>query len=229
MRPIMSAPTPRAGSSGRAVSTGSSPATMAAASRGSVPGMEPTPVAAPSGQRAGGAAGSSSGSGPELWVAREARPRPAGPRPARRRRARPRAGRRCSRRARRRRSRRAGSSRLSTTRGRGGPLGHGPGEQRRRNRTAAQQRHSSGTAAAQQRHSGSAAATGRRRATTATDACGRVLRAGPTSQTALTPRGVPAPCAAHSAPAKPGPGWAGPRCGQRVAVIVALPSTRSPT
>ena len=75
-------------------STGSSPATTAAASRGSVPGMEPTPVAAPSGQRAAGGCGSSSGRGRAR--APSARTAPAARRPAPRRRARRRAGRRRS-------------------------------------------------------------------------------------------------------------------------------------
>src|SRR4051812_34784560 len=51
---MMSAPTPRAGSSGRCGSSGSSPATTVADSSGSTPGIEPTPVAAPSGQRGAG-------------------------------------------------------------------------------------------------------------------------------------------------------------------------------
>src|SRR3954466_15271318 len=46
----MSAPTPRAGSSGRWGKSGSSPNTTAAASAGSVPGIEPIAVAAPLGQ-----------------------------------------------------------------------------------------------------------------------------------------------------------------------------------
>src|SRR5918995_4840835 len=57
VRPIMSAPTPRAGSSGRCGSSGSSPTTTAAASAGAAPGSEPTPVAAPAAQRSGRGAG----------------------------------------------------------------------------------------------------------------------------------------------------------------------------
>src|SRR5258705_10012803 len=45
-RPIMSAPTPRAGSSTRWVKVYNSPTTTSAASRGDVPGQEPMPVAA---------------------------------------------------------------------------------------------------------------------------------------------------------------------------------------
>ncbi|GAA2717458.1 hypothetical protein GCM10010315_30790 [Streptomyces luteosporeus] len=43
----MSAPGPRAGSSGRWGSASSDPVTVFAASRASSPGIEPTPVAAP--------------------------------------------------------------------------------------------------------------------------------------------------------------------------------------
>ncbi len=46
-RPIMSAPGPRAGSSGRCGRSGSSPRTVLVASAGSVPGIDPTPVATP--------------------------------------------------------------------------------------------------------------------------------------------------------------------------------------
>ena len=85
VRPIMSAPTPRAGSSGRCGSSGSSPTTVAAASPTSVPGSEPTPVAAPEGQRTGSGSGASG---------RSSARRPPGGRapcsPARHRRGRPR-------------------------------------------------------------------------------------------------------------------------------------------
>ncbi len=47
VRPIMSAPGPRAGSSGRWGSVSNEPVTVFAASRASVPGIEPTPVAVP--------------------------------------------------------------------------------------------------------------------------------------------------------------------------------------
>ena len=46
VRPVMSAPDPRPGSSGRCGRSGSSPRIMATASAGSVPGMDPIPVAA---------------------------------------------------------------------------------------------------------------------------------------------------------------------------------------
>ena len=46
-RPIMSAPTPRAGNSGTCGRSGSSPSTVLVASAGSVPGIDPTPVATP--------------------------------------------------------------------------------------------------------------------------------------------------------------------------------------
>ena len=46
-RPIMSAPAPRAGSSGTCGRSGSSPSTVLVASAGSVPGIDPTPVATP--------------------------------------------------------------------------------------------------------------------------------------------------------------------------------------
>ena len=56
---------------------------MAAASRGSVPGIEPTPVAAPSGQRAGGAGGLfvrvGAGAVGGLWRRGLARPDPGQP------------------------------------------------------------------------------------------------------------------------------------------------------
>ncbi|GAA3435658.1 hypothetical protein GCM10018954_052650 [Kutzneria kofuensis] len=45
VRPIMSAPTPRAGSSARCGRSGSSPTTTRLASPGSVPGSDPMPVA----------------------------------------------------------------------------------------------------------------------------------------------------------------------------------------
>ena len=45
-RPMMSAPTPRAGSSGRCGRVCSSPTTISAASRGDVPGHDPMPVPA---------------------------------------------------------------------------------------------------------------------------------------------------------------------------------------
>jgi hypothetical protein len=47
VRPIMSAPGPRAGSSGRKGKSSKVPVTVLAASRASPPGMDPTPVAAP--------------------------------------------------------------------------------------------------------------------------------------------------------------------------------------
>ena len=54
VRPVRSAPGPRPGSSGRCGKPGSSPSTTATASAGSVPGIEPTPVALPGGQGKGG-------------------------------------------------------------------------------------------------------------------------------------------------------------------------------
>src|SRR5215218_1552359 len=47
LRPIRSAPAPRAGSSGRWAKPGSSPTTSRIASAGSVPGRDPTPEAGP--------------------------------------------------------------------------------------------------------------------------------------------------------------------------------------
>ena len=49
VRPVRSAPGPRAGSSGRCGRSGSSPAMTRIASAGSVPGIEPIPVALPAG------------------------------------------------------------------------------------------------------------------------------------------------------------------------------------
>ncbi len=60
VRPSMSAPGPRAGSSGRC-GTSSSPATIRAASTGSVPGIDPIPVTCTA---RGSSAGSSIGTGP---------------------------------------------------------------------------------------------------------------------------------------------------------------------
>ena len=47
VRPIMSAPGPRAGSSGRWGKVSTDPVTVFAASRASPPGIDPMPVAAP--------------------------------------------------------------------------------------------------------------------------------------------------------------------------------------
>jgi len=49
VRPVRSAPGPRAGSSGRCGKSGSSPAMTRMASAGSVPGIDPIPVALPAG------------------------------------------------------------------------------------------------------------------------------------------------------------------------------------
>src|SRR5207344_443877 len=63
VRPVRSAPTPRAGSSARWGTSGSSPTTIRIASAGSVPGMDPVPVAQAGGH---GSRVRALGSGPPL-------------------------------------------------------------------------------------------------------------------------------------------------------------------
>src|SRR5204862_557122 len=75
-RPIMSAPGPRAGSSGRYGRSGSSPNVMRTASPMSVPGNDPIPVAAPAGH------GSSMVTGSDCTGSRPAGRGRSGPAPA---------------------------------------------------------------------------------------------------------------------------------------------------
>src|SRR5215469_13444316 len=77
VRPVRSAPGPRAGSSARCGRSGSSPKTRRNASAGSVPGSEPTPVALAGGQGKGSSV--ISGTLPSLRLCSPARLRAAPP------------------------------------------------------------------------------------------------------------------------------------------------------